>query len=102
MAHMGAAVVINYRENRERAQEVLQKVTEGGGKGIIFQADVTEKKAVEDMDRTIREKFGTVDVIVNNAGFHVEMGHLLKISWDGLIAAPKHELGGGLRHRYLG
>jgi len=91
MARMGAAVVINYRNNRECALEVLQKVKENGGRGIIIQADVTEREAVEEMDRTIRENFGAVDVLVNNAGFTVEINPLHKISWEGLMGAAKHE-----------
>ncbi len=91
MARMGASVVINYRNNRECALEVLQKVKEEGGRGIIVQADVTEREAVEEMDRTIREKFGEVEILVSNAGFTVEINPLHKISLEGLIGAANHE-----------
>ncbi len=92
MAQRGATVVINYVKNQERALEVLAEVEREGGKGMVIQADVTEKEQVEAMERAIREKFSTVDVLVDNAYFPFEINPLHQISWEGLEKAIHHEL----------
>jgi 3-oxoacyl-[acyl-carrier protein] reductase len=92
LARCGAAVVINYHQNRDRALEVLQEIEEGGGSAMIFQADVTQKKQVEEMARAVRERFSDVDVLVNNAYLPFEVNPLHQISWEGLEKAVRYEL----------
>lgn len=92
LGELGATVVINYHRNRERALEVLEHVEKQSGQGMIFQADVTEKKQVEDMMRAARERFTAVDILVNNAYFPFEVNPLNQISWEGLEVATHHEL----------
>ena len=92
VAQGGATVVVNYHQNRERALAVLQEVEKEGGKGMVFQADVTQRKQVEEMARAVREKFSAVDVLVNNAYFPFEVNSLHEISWEGLEKATHHEL----------
>src|SRR3989337_1558688 len=92
VAQGGATVVVNYHQNRERALAVLQEVEKEGGKGMVFQADVTQRKQVEDMARAVRERFSAVDVLVNNAYFPFEVNPLHEISWEGLEKATHHEL----------
>lgn len=92
LAAAGAAVVVNYHQNRERALEVLQEVENAGAAGMVFQADVTRKDQVEAMGRAVREKFSAIDVLVNNAYFPFEVGTLHELSWEGLHRAIEHEL----------
>jgi len=92
MARSGAAVVINYHQRRDRALEVLQEVEREGGRGMVFQADVTEFKQVEEMGRAIGKKFGPVDVLVNNAYFPFEVNPIHQISLAGLKEALEREL----------
>ncbi len=92
MAQWGAIVVINYLQNRDRALSVLEEVEKEGGRGMIFQADVTQRKQVEEMCRAVQEKFSAVDVLVNNAYFPFEISPLHQISWEGLEEATSREL----------
>jgi 3-oxoacyl-[acyl-carrier protein] reductase len=92
VAQSGAAVVINYNQSRERAAEVLDAIETIGGKGMIFQADVTRRDQVEAMAKAVREKFGVVDVLVNNAYFPFEMKPVRELSWEALEQATSHEL----------
>ena len=92
MAQWGASVVINYHQNRKRALEVLQEVEKEGARGMVIQADVTQKEQVEEMGRAVRERFAGVDVLVNNAYFPFEINPLHQISWEGLEKATRHEL----------
>jgi len=67
LAQRGAKVVINYRENKSAAEEVLAEVKKYSD-GIILQADISKLTEVEKLRAAVIEKFGRVDVLVNNAG----------------------------------
>jgi 3-oxoacyl-[acyl-carrier protein] reductase len=66
-AKEGGKVIINYRKNKEGAEEVLKEV-ELYSEGLILQADLTIKSEVHSMFEEISKRFGTIDVLVNNAG----------------------------------
>lgn len=68
----GANVVVNYRSSEARAHEVVDAIEESGGTAVALQADVADEAAVEAMAETTRDAFGTVDVLVNNAGITVD------------------------------
>src|SRR4030095_244888 len=67
LAQSGASVVINYHQNQEAAQKVLEQVETKGGRGMIFQADVTRHDQVAVMVAAVQEKWTAIDVLVNNA-----------------------------------
>jgi 3-oxoacyl-[acyl-carrier protein] reductase len=92
LADFGASVVINYFQNRDAALKVLKEIEDSGGRGMVFQADVTQKDQVEAMTRRVREKFGAADVLVNNAYFPFEVGQLHELSWESFHRAIEHEL----------
>jgi len=64
----GANVVINYYNDEAGAADTLEKVSAGGGRGMICKADVSEEDEVLRMFREVKETFGGLDVLVNNAG----------------------------------
>lgn len=68
LATEGAKVVVNYGRNSEAADAVVAEITEAGGEAIAIGADVSQAEAVDEMVNTIKEKFGRIDVLVNNAG----------------------------------
>jgi 3-oxoacyl-[acyl-carrier protein] reductase len=92
LAESGASVVINYHQNRDKAEAVLQQVEEAGGRGMIFQADVTRKDQVEAMVQAARGQFSPIDVLLNNAYFPFEVGQLHELSWQSFHQAVEHEL----------
>lgn len=92
LARGGAAVVINYLQNREAAEKVLHDIVASAGRGIIFQADVTKSDEVEAMVRAASEQLAPIDVLVNNAYFPFEVGALHELSWESLNRAVEHEL----------
>jgi glucose 1-dehydrogenase len=71
-AREGANVAINYRSNAEQAEatQALARTvrTNGGGKDIIVQADVSKENEVQRMFAEVLDAFGSLDVLVNNAG----------------------------------
>ncbi|MGS2619658.1 SDR family NAD(P)-dependent oxidoreductase [Micromonospora sp. LZ34] len=65
----GAQVAINHPPGeREHAEETASLVTAGGGEPFLVEADVADPAAVERMAAEIDQRFGPVDVLVNNAG----------------------------------
>jgi 3-oxoacyl-[acyl-carrier protein] reductase len=64
----GANVAVNYRSSAAEAEAVAADVAEAGGAGVAVQADVTDFDAVREMAASVRDRFGPVDVLVNNAG----------------------------------
>jgi 3-oxoacyl-[acyl-carrier protein] reductase len=92
LAQSGASVIINYHQNREAAQKVLDEIQGSGGRGMIFQADVTRKDQVDLMVKAAREHYPAVDVLVNNAYFPFQVGQLHELAWDDFHRAVEHEL----------
>ncbi len=67
-AQAGAKIVINSNMNITGGQEVVNTITKLGGEAIFVQADVSKEQDVLRLfDRTI-DQFGTVDILINNAG----------------------------------
>lgn len=69
-------VVINYLTNETKALEVLEEVNKYS-EGYLFKADVSKTDEVEKMRKDIIEKYGQIDVLVNNAGAIIRPGN-----WD--------------------
>jgi len=70
LASSGATVVINYpfEGSMEQANTVLKEIIEAGGKGMIYQCDVSKEDQVVKMFQDIVSELGTVDILINNAG----------------------------------
>ncbi len=86
-AREGAHVLVNYASNDAAAREVLDLIEAGGGKGILFKADVSRKDEVDRMVQAARDAFGRVDILVNNAGI-TRPNLLLKMEedeWDRVV-----------------
>ncbi|MFC6825062.1 SDR family NAD(P)-dependent oxidoreductase [Halopelagius fulvigenes] len=66
----GANVVVNSR-SQDRADEVAEAIADDGGTAIGVEADVTDEGAMEALVETTVERFGSVDVMVNNAGLTI-------------------------------
>lgn len=64
----GVWVVINYKSDRNGAEKTLEIVKENKGNGIIYQCDVSLNNMVKEMFQDIANKYGKVDILVNNSG----------------------------------
>src|SRR3990172_12816760 len=63
----GAAVAINYREDRSGAEEVKAAIEGAGGLARPFQADIGDPGAVDALVDAVSNWRGPVDILVNNA-----------------------------------
>jgi len=93
LAQGGASVVVNYLKSRDQAMEVLKAVENEGAGGMVWQADVTDRIQVDRMAQAVRENFGAVDILVNNAFFPFKVAPLDQMSWKDLEEATSKELG---------
>ena len=72
LADGGAAVVVNARSNRAEADAVVREIDAAGGKAIAHIGDVADAKAVQAMADATVQKFGRIDILVNNAALRRE------------------------------
>lgn len=92
LAQGGAAVAVNYHQNKDAADKVLTQIRDAGGCGTVYQADVTHKEQVDRMVEAVEREIGPIDVLVNNAYFPFEVGRLHALSWESFHRAVDHEL----------
>jgi 3-oxoacyl-[acyl-carrier protein] reductase len=68
VAEAGATVVINYNMSENEAQSLAAELRSEGLKAETFKADVSVEAEVQALFKFVRERFGHLDVLVNNAG----------------------------------
>jgi glucose 1-dehydrogenase len=70
IAREGASVVVNHPIDNTKADadEVVDGITKAGGTAVAIQADVSNEAEVAAMFKQTVERFGTVDILIANAG----------------------------------
>lgn len=84
-AEQGCNVVAHYNHSEEEAGEVAEQVKNMGREALLVQGDVADPQDVKRMVGEIEERFGRLNVLVNNAGSLVERASLEEMSeelWD--------------------
>ncbi|KAF8018560.1 hypothetical protein BT93_H3442 [Corymbia citriodora subsp. variegata] len=79
MGKAGCKVLVNYARSSKEADEVVKEIEACGGQALTFGGDVSKEADVEAMIKTAVDAWGTVDVLINNAG----------ITRDGLLMRMK-------------
>jgi len=64
----GANVVVNYVTHPETADDVVKQIEKNGGNAIAIKADVSNESEVQSMFQQMYDKYGTIDILINNAG----------------------------------
>lgn len=72
LAAGGAAVVVNVRANQQEAEEVVARIEAQGGRAAVAFGDVADPQTGERLARTAVERFGRIDILVNNAALRRE------------------------------
>ncbi|MFB6603356.1 SDR family oxidoreductase [Streptomyces noursei] len=68
LGRAGADVVVNYVAGREAAEQVVEEISGFGVRAAAYEADVSQEDQVVAMTQRMVEEFGTVDILVANAG----------------------------------
>ncbi len=75
----GAEVIVNYSNSAHKAEEVVAEINSAGGKAYAIKANVADEEEVNKLIKTVLERNGQIDVLINNAG----------ITRDGLLMRMK-------------
>ena len=71
-AEHGASVIVHGNANKVEAQKTFADVQSKGGESLLVMGDVTDRSQVDRMTAEIENKFGRLDVLINNAGTMVK------------------------------
>lgn len=98
----GANVVVAdvKREPKKEGRPTDEKINENGGEAMFIETDVSDEDSVQDLVFQAAEKYGQIDVLVNNAGIHIpgsagdtdleDWKKTLDVNLDGTFLCSKH------------
>jgi 3-oxoacyl-[acyl-carrier protein] reductase len=99
LAQDGASVVVNARSNRAEADAVAHEIEVLGGRAMVHIGNVADAAEVQAMADATVEKFGRIDILVNNAALrrekpfaemsHTEWREILDVTLDGAFHCTK-------------
>ncbi len=81
LADVTSGVAVHYKNNRDGAEKAAKKIREKGKLAVSFRADLTKEKEALALVRNVEEKFGRIDILVNN------FGPILVKSWEKVTSA---------------
>src|SRR4029079_1531006 len=83
----GANVVINYVTNPEDAEAVAEQIRSAGQRALTARADVGDEAQVQAMFAAAVREFGTVDILVSNAGMerNAPFHEMTAAQWDAVM-----------------
>lgn len=86
-AKNGAKVAVNYSGSEEKANEVVKEIKENGGIAFAIKADISSSEDVTNLVKTVVDEFGSLDVLVNNAGITRDnlLMRMKEEDWDAVI-----------------
>ena len=88
LASKGFAVALNYAGSHDAAEAVKKEIEDAGGKAFTVQGDVSKSEDVDRIFKTVKDEFGGLDVLVNNAGINRDalLIRMKESNWDDVIA----------------
>lgn len=110
VAGAGAATAINYHNSKYEALQLLEELNAQGYKAMAVKADVSKSRDVEAMYADIEDKWGSVDLLVNNAGVSLrrlltetseeEWHQVMDINLKGAFLCSRQALPAMIRNRF--
>ncbi len=70
VAAAGASVVVHYSSDQPGADRVVAQITDNGGIAVAVRANLSKPEEIKPLFEATREKFGKLDLLVNNAGVY--------------------------------
>src|ERR687890_1684527 len=89
LARQGCRVAVHYNRSEDEAREVMEQITASGGDAMLVGGDVADAGEVGRMAREIEDRYGRLDVLVNNAGSLIERRSFSEMTedlWDRVIS----------------
>lgn len=87
LAEEGYNVAVNYAGNKDKAEAVVAEIKDKGVESFAIQANVANPDEVKDMIQEVVKQFGSLDVLVNNAGITRDnlLMRMKEQEWDDVI-----------------
>ena len=82
LAERGCRVVVHYNRSEEEAREVVERISSSGGEAALVGGDVSDAGEIERMAGEIEDRYGRLDVLVNNAGSLIERRSFSEMTED--------------------
>lgn len=82
LASNGATVIVNYMHSENQANKVVREISDNGGKAITIQADISDPKQVEKLFSKSIEQYGSIDMLVLNAGAAFPVIPFMDYKWE--------------------
>jgi 3-oxoacyl-[acyl-carrier protein] reductase len=82
LAEQGRRLVVHYNASEGEAREAAEEIEASGGEAMLVGGDVSDAGEVGRMVGEIEERYGRVDVLVNNAGSLIERRSLSELTED--------------------
>ena len=88
LGHAGADICINYVAGEDKAQAMVEELRGHGHTAFAFRADVSSEEEVAAMFKAVRDEFGTVDILINNAGLQQDapVDQMTLAQWNKVIS----------------
>jgi len=88
LAQRRTDVVLTYLTRRDCCEQTAADVRALGCEALVVQADVTQRESVRQLISIVAEKFGRIDVLVNNAGILQQkpFNTITDEDWDTMLA----------------
>ena len=87
LGEAGADVVVNYVRDNPSSQDVITTISSKGVRALAIQADVSQEPQVEAMFAKMLAEFGTIDILINNAGLQKDapLEEMTLAQWNTVI-----------------
>lgn len=85
LAQCGASVAINYWASADKANHLVQKISQSGGKARAYKADVREAASLNDMVQRITSDLGPIDILVPNATGPQPFLQIEELTWQACL-----------------
>jgi 3-oxoacyl-[acyl-carrier protein] reductase len=82
LAREGVRIAISYRSNKNAAQTTLKHLQEAGAECFAVEADATDERQVGTMVEKVIERFGRLDILINNVG---------EFNWKPVLESSREE-----------
>lgn len=82
LAGADASVIIHYYKNRTGAEKTCKAITSEGGRAAIYGVDIADKNSVVSLFKFVKERFGRLDILVNNAHLPITRCFFEDATWE--------------------
>lgn len=82
LGRSGAAVILNYQKGVGEPDRVVRDIEDSGADAIAIQSDLTKEEDVDSMIRSGSDRFGTIDILVNNYVSPIRFKRFSELDWE--------------------